>query len=104
LVRSAYEADSESELLFILVARSIESVITLAREDLILYPAAVGITRIVFEISNRVLWLLAPNDDMVFASFTNCLFAIWMSADKTRKRIELGCGQCLKIPLNVKLS
>ena len=57
-----YEADIESVLLFNLVIRNVESVIVLAREDLVLYPPAMTLTRSVFEIAVNILWLLDPED------------------------------------------
>jgi hypothetical protein len=57
-----YEAPYEARLLLIQAIRHTEAVITLARHDLVLAPAARTITRATFEICQRVRWLLLPED------------------------------------------
>ncbi|MFT3894076.1 MAG: DUF5677 domain-containing protein [Anaerolineales bacterium] len=57
-----YEANVEAENLMYLIIRNIEAVITLAREDLVLLPSAMILTRSVFEMAMKTLWMLAPQD------------------------------------------
>jgi len=57
-----YEANDESLLLLYLIIRDIESVTHLARKDLVLLPSAMKLTRSVFEMSMKTLWMLEPQD------------------------------------------
>lgn len=57
-----YEADRESILMMWLLMRHVESVIALARRDLILLPGAYLSARVAFEIGIKILWMLDPED------------------------------------------
>lgn len=57
-----YESEDEVVLLFNLVIRDIEAIMTLARTDLILLPAANVIARAVFEIALKAAWIVQPED------------------------------------------
>jgi len=59
-----YESDVEAHLLILLIIRHVQGVITLARHDLVLLPAATAIARTSFEAAVRVLWVLNPHDPM----------------------------------------
>lgn len=48
--------------LFILVIRNTESILTLARTDLVLLPSAYVLARAVFEIATKAAWLVRPVD------------------------------------------
>jgi hypothetical protein len=55
-----YEAPYEARVLLNLLIRAVESLITLARTDLVLLPGAFILARTAFEISVRARWLLWP--------------------------------------------
>jgi len=57
-----YESDWEAVLLFNLVIRDIEAILTLARTDLVLLPAADVLARAVFEIALKAAWMIQPDD------------------------------------------
>jgi len=57
-----YEADAESVNLMRLVIRHVEGVILLAKEDLVLLPAALSMARTAFELGVKINWLLQPDD------------------------------------------
>jgi hypothetical protein len=57
-----YESCDESLLLLYLIIRNIEAISALAKKDLILLPSAMNITRSVFEMAIKILWILAPQD------------------------------------------
>jgi hypothetical protein len=57
-----YESDDEAVLLFNLVLRDIEAIVTLARTDLVLLPAANVLARAVFEIALKAAWIVQPDD------------------------------------------
>jgi hypothetical protein len=57
-----FESDEESLLLFNLVIRDIEAILTLARTDLVLLPAANVLARAVFEIALKAAWIVQPDD------------------------------------------
>jgi|GEM_PF-3347576 len=57
-----YEADVEACLLFNLVLRHVESVLVLARHDMVLLPAAFTAARAAFETSNKAAWLIDADD------------------------------------------
>jgi hypothetical protein len=58
-----YEAPLESLNLMYLMIRNIDSIILLARYDLVLLPSAMQLTRNVFEMAMNVLWMLAPKEE-----------------------------------------
>lgn len=58
-----FEAPIEAWNLLKLVIRYVEGVLTLAREDLVLLPSAIVLSRSAFESSVKLRWLLAPDDD-----------------------------------------
>jgi hypothetical protein len=60
-----YEADVEASLLFNLVLRHVESVISLARTDLTLLPAAYSVARSAFETATKAAWLVDATDPYV---------------------------------------
>src|SRR5690349_14733468 len=55
-----YEASIEGLNLMYLMIRNVEAVVTLAREDLVLLPSAMNLTRSVFEMAMKTIWMLAP--------------------------------------------
>ncbi len=57
-----YEADREAIFMMWLLIRYVESVIVLARRDLILLPGASLSARTAFEVGTKILWLLDPGD------------------------------------------
>jgi len=57
-----FESEVEARLLFILAIRSIEAMLTLARTDLVLLPAANILARAVFEASLKSAWMVQPAD------------------------------------------
>lgn len=57
-----FESDEEALLLFNLVIRDIEAILTLARTDLVLLPAANVLARAVFEIALKAAWVVQPDD------------------------------------------
>jgi hypothetical protein len=57
-----YEADVECWNFLKLIVRHVESIITLARDDLVLLPSAMVIARAVFELGAKAMWMLAPED------------------------------------------
>jgi len=57
-----YESDWEAILLFNLVIRDTEAILTLARTDLVLLSAANVIARSVFEIALKAAWIVQPDD------------------------------------------
>jgi hypothetical protein len=57
-----FESDDEAILLFNLVIRDIEAILTLARTDLVLLPAANVLARAVFEIALKAAWIVQPDD------------------------------------------
>lgn len=57
-----YEAIIEGLNLLVLIIRNVEAVIILARTDLVLYPGAMNLTRSVFEMAMKTLWMLDPKD------------------------------------------
>lgn len=59
-----FESDIEALNLFNLVIRNIEALATLARTDLVLYPAAQVLARAIFEISVKTMWLVRSDDFM----------------------------------------
>lgn len=58
-----FEAPVEAAIQLNLVVRYLEGVISLARHDLVLLPAAIVLTRAAFEGGLRSWWLLAPNGE-----------------------------------------
>lgn len=58
-----WESEVEATVLLGLMIRHTESLIALARTDLVLLPSAFAITRTVFEIGVRMRWLLVPNHE-----------------------------------------
>jgi hypothetical protein len=57
-----FESDVEALLLFNLVIRDIEAILTLARTDLVLLPSANVLARAVFEIALKAAWIVQPDD------------------------------------------
>jgi hypothetical protein len=57
-----FESDVEALLLFTLVIRDIEAILTLARTDLVLLPSACVLARAVFEIAVKAAWMVHPDD------------------------------------------
>jgi hypothetical protein len=57
-----YEAPLESLNLMYLMIRNVESIILMARYDLVVLPSSLHLTRSVFEMAMKVMWMLAPND------------------------------------------
>jgi hypothetical protein len=57
-----FESDVEALLLFTLVIRDIEAVLTLARIDLVLLPSANVLARAIFEIALKAAWIVQPDD------------------------------------------
>jgi len=57
-----WEADIEAVKLFNLAIRDIESIIELAKADLVLLPGANVLARAVFEISLKAAWMVQPDD------------------------------------------
>lgn len=57
-----YEASLEGLNLLYLMIRNVEAVITLARKDLVFLPSAMNLTRSLFEMAMKTLWMLAPQD------------------------------------------
>jgi hypothetical protein len=57
-----FESDDEAILLFNLVIRDIEAILTLARTDLVLLPAANVLARAVFESALKAAWIVQPDD------------------------------------------
>jgi hypothetical protein len=57
-----YEADVEALLVFNLGVRHIESIIALARTDLVLLPSAIQLSRAAFECCVRAAWLVNDGD------------------------------------------
>ncbi len=57
-----FEADIEACLLFNLVARHVEAVISLARTDLALLPAAYATARSAFETATKAAWMVDSDD------------------------------------------
>jgi len=57
-----WEAALEANNLFNLVIRDIESIVELARVDLVLLPGANVLARAVFEISLKAAWMVQPED------------------------------------------
>jgi hypothetical protein len=57
-----YEAPREALLLFNLTIRNVEGVITLARNDLALLPAAEILVRAAVEPSIKAAWMMTPSD------------------------------------------
>jgi hypothetical protein len=60
--RGKYEADTESVNMMWLVIRHIEGVGSLAKEDLVLLPAALSMARPAFELGVKINWMLQPED------------------------------------------
>lgn len=58
-----YEAPIESLNLMYLMIRNVESIIIMARHDLVILPSAMHLTRSVFEMAIKTLWMLAPSDE-----------------------------------------
>ena len=57
-----FEADIESLLLFNLATSDIDAILTLARTDLLLLPAANILARAAFEIALKAAWIVQPDD------------------------------------------
>ena len=57
-----FESDVEALLLFNLVIRDTEAILTLARTDLVLLPSANVLARAVFEIALKAAWIVQPDD------------------------------------------
>lgn len=57
-----FESEVETMNLFILAIRDIESVLLLARTDLVLLPGAYVLSRAVFEIAVKAAWMIQPDD------------------------------------------
>jgi len=57
-----WEADIEANNLFNLAIRHIESIVELARRDLVLLPSANVLARAVFETSVKAAWMVQPDD------------------------------------------
>jgi hypothetical protein len=57
-----YEAELEAELMITMSIRHAEGVATLAREGIVMYPAAMVLARAAYEGGIRVLWMLKPDD------------------------------------------
>jgi hypothetical protein len=58
-----FEAPVECLNLLYLMSRNIASITLMARHDLVLLPGAVHLTRSVFEMAIKVLWMLNPSDE-----------------------------------------
>lgn len=58
-----FEAPLEAWALLILLVRNVEAILTLAEDDLVLFPSAVVLARSAYESSVKIQWLLAPDDD-----------------------------------------
>ena len=59
-----FEAPVECLNLMYLMSRNVESITLIARHDLVLLPSAIHLTRSVFEMAIKVLWMLQPSNDM----------------------------------------
>jgi hypothetical protein len=59
-VHTVFEADDEAHLMTLLIVRYTESVVEMARRDLVLAPAALVVARAALETSARAIWLLQP--------------------------------------------
>jgi hypothetical protein len=57
-----YEAGLESLNLLNLMIRNVEAVTELATKDLVLLPSTINLTRSLFEMAMKTLWMLAPQD------------------------------------------
>jgi hypothetical protein len=57
-----FEVNDECLMLIALAIRHVEGVITLAKRDLVLLPAAWVMTRAAYEAGMRILWMLDPSD------------------------------------------
>jgi hypothetical protein len=57
-----YESETESLNLMYLIIRNVESITALAKKDLVLLPSAMNLTRTVFEMAMKTLWMLEPKD------------------------------------------
>ena len=57
-----FESHTASVFMMWLLMRQVESVICLARRDLILLPGALPIARTAFETGIKILWMLDPDD------------------------------------------
>jgi uncharacterized protein DUF5677 len=57
-----YESDYECRIQLALTVRHIESVIELARRDLVLYPSAMVLARAAFETAANIMWVMSPTN------------------------------------------
>jgi hypothetical protein len=57
-----FEAPIESLNLMYLMIRNVESIILMARHDLVVLPSAMHLARSVFEMAMKARWILSPND------------------------------------------
>jgi hypothetical protein len=57
-----FESEVEALKLFILTIRNIESIVKLARIDLVLLPSANVLARAAFEIAVKAAWMVQPDD------------------------------------------
>lgn len=57
-----FESSTEALLLFNLVVRQVEGVLSLARNDLVLLPAAMACARAAFETALKAAWMVNSND------------------------------------------
>jgi Family of unknown function (DUF5677) len=61
-ISTKYESDVEIFNLLKLIVRHTESVLALAREDLILFPSAMVIARTAYEATIKLIWISYPDD------------------------------------------
>src|SRR5437667_407082 len=57
-----FESEVESKKLLILVIRNIESLLVIAKTDLVLLPSAYVLARAVLEIGVKAAWIVEPED------------------------------------------
>jgi hypothetical protein len=57
-----YEAHWEAHIQLLIAIRHLDSLVTLARTDLCLYPSAMVLARSALEIAAWVMWLMTPAD------------------------------------------